>query len=130
MYDNKYYPFEFLKFLRKTTDGCTSCSIVEENDLIFGVSYNTLIYQENLVKKGGNKRGFLKSKRKLSEEAMTKLKDSFRRLYSNNRENVIVLNDGLEFEEASNTSVEMQMMRIKKQTVPRLPVFLKYRILF
>lgn len=62
VYDNKYYPFEFLKFLRKTTDGCTSCSIVKENDLIFGVSYNTLIYQENLVKKGGNKRGFLKSK--------------------------------------------------------------------
>ena len=30
VYDNKYYPFEFLKFLRKTTDGCTSCSIVEE----------------------------------------------------------------------------------------------------
>lgn len=114
VYDNKYYPFEFLKFLRKTTDGCTSCSIVEENDLIFGVSYNTLIYQENLVKKGGNKRGFLKSKRKLSEEAMTKLKDSFRRLYSNNRENVIVLNDGLEFEEASNTSVEMQMNENKE----------------
>lgn len=109
VHGEKYYPFEFLKFLRNTKDGCTSSSIVEENSLIFEVAYQTLKFEKNLVKKGGNKKGFLKAAKKLSEVAMEKLKEGFRRMYSNNRENVVVLNDGIDFQEASNTSVEMQM---------------------
>lgn len=35
-------------------------------------------------------------------------------MYSNNRENVVVLNSGLDFKEASNTSVEMQMNENKE----------------
>ena len=42
------------------------------------------------------------------------LKASWRNMYSNNTENVVVLNDGLEFQEASNTSVEMQLNENKK----------------
>ena len=109
VHGEKYYPFEFLKFLRNTKDGCTSSSIVEENSLIFEVAHQTLKFEKNLVKKGGNKKGFLKAAKKLSEVAMEKLKEGFRRMYSNNRENVVVLNDGIDFQEASNTSVEMQM---------------------
>lgn len=105
----RYFPFEFLKFLRNTKDGCTSRSIVEENSLIFEVAYQTLKFEKNLVKKGGNKKGFLKSAKKISETAMAKLKEGFRKMYCNNRENVVVLNDGIDFQEASNTSVEMQM---------------------
>ena len=37
------------------------------------------------------------------------LKRAWKNLYTNNSENVIVLNDGLEFQEASNNSVEMQL---------------------
>ena len=40
---------------------------------------------------------------------MSKLKEAFRNLYSNNTENIVVLNDGLTFKESSNTSVEMQL---------------------
>ena len=45
---------------------------------------------------------------------MQALKTAWRKLYSNNKENVIVLNNGLEFQEASNSSVEMQLNQNKR----------------
>lgn len=110
----KYKPYQFFKILRKTKDGMKSRSITEDNPLIIGVTHSELVYEENLVRKGGNKRGFLKSPRKLTQEAINKLKEAFRRLYNNSEENVVVLNEGMEFQEASNTSVEMQLNENKK----------------
>ena len=109
-----YWPFEFIKILRNTKDGAQGTSLIEENNLILSVAYNSLIFEETLVKKGGNKKGFIKSPRKLTQEAIDKLKEAWRRLYSNNSDNVIILNDGLEFQEASNTSVEMQLNENKE----------------
>lgn len=114
VHDKRYMPFDFLKILRKTKDGSSSVPLVEENPLIFGVAYETLVFEQNLVKKGGNKKGFLKSEKKLTREVMDMLKEGFRKLYSNNSENVIVLNDGIDFKEASNTSVEMQLNENKE----------------
>ena len=62
-----------------------------------------------MVKTGGNKRGFLKSERRLGQDEINALKAAWRKLYSNNSENVVVLNSGLDFKEAANTSVEMQL---------------------
>lgn len=104
-----YFPHQFLKILRKTKNGADSRSIIEENSLMLDVVWNTLNYENNLVKKGGNKRGFLKSPKKLSIAAMDFLKDAFKKLYGSSDENVIVLNEGIEFQEASSTSVEMQL---------------------
>lgn len=110
----QYKPFEFLKLLRNTKDGCRGISIVEENSLMLSVAYNSLIYEENLVKKGGNKKGFLKSENKLDEASMKSLREAYARLYSNNSENVVVLNKGVEFQEASNSSIEMQLNENKE----------------
>ena len=106
---NTYKPHQFIKFLRKSKNGGKGISITDENVLIFAVTYNSLLYEDRLVRKGGNKRGFLKSPRKLSDASMKALKEAWKSFYNNNDENVIVLNDGLEFQEASNTSVEMQL---------------------
>lgn len=109
-----YWPYEFIKILRNTKDGAQGISLIEENNLILSVAYSSLIFEETLVKKGGNKKGFIKSPRKLTQEAIDKLKEAWRRLYSNNSDNVVILNDGLEFQEASNTSVEMQLNENKE----------------
>jgi HK97 family phage portal protein len=69
-----------------------------------------LKYQLNLMKKGGNKKGFLKSDRKLSEPAINELKRAWTKLNSNeNSDNVVVLNQGLEFQESSNNAAQMQL---------------------
>lgn len=109
-----YKPFEFLKILRNTEDGMRGRSIISENSEVISVTYNSLKYEKNLVKTGGNKKGFIKAASKLRQEAIDALKAAWRRLYQNNTENVVVLNNGLEFQEASNTSVEMQLNENKK----------------
>lgn len=109
-----YRPYQFFKILRKSKNGWDSVSIMTENPLLIDVCYNSLLYEENLVKKGGNKKGFLQSANTLTKEAMNALKEAFRRQYSNGEENVIVLNKGIEFKESSNTSVEMQLNENKE----------------
>lgn len=110
----RYRPFEFLKFLRNTEDGRSGKSVIDENSEVLSVAYHSLKYEKGLVKTGGNKKGFVKSPKKLSEGAITALRKAWRRLYQNNTENVVILNEGLEFQEASNTSVEMQLNENKK----------------
>jgi HK97 family phage portal protein len=110
----KYKPFEFLKVLRNTEDGRSGRSVVDENSEVLSVAYHSLEYEKNLVKTGGNKKGFVKSAKKLAEPAIKALKAAWRRLYQNNTENVVILNEGLDFQEASNTSVEMQLNENKK----------------
>lgn len=53
-----YKPFEFIKILRNTKDGAQGVSIIDEHPLILSVTYNSLVFEENLVRKGGNKKGF------------------------------------------------------------------------
>lgn len=109
-----YFPEQFIRVLRNTTDGMLGNSIVKENNRALSVAYNSLLYEEGLVKTGGNKKGFIKSTKRLTQEAIDKLKAAWRKLYQNSSENVVILNDGLEFQEASNTSVENQMNESKK----------------
>lgn len=110
----RYHPYQFFKILRNTKDGAQSRSLTEENPLIIGVAHSGLAYEENLVRRGGNKRGFLKSPKKLTQAAIDALKAAFRRLYGGTDENVVVLNEGIEFQEASSTSVEMQLNENKE----------------
>ena len=109
-----YYPDQFIRVLRNTDNGMQGNSIVDQNSTALNVGYSTLEYEKGLVKTGGNKKGFVKSARKLSQAAIDALKNAWRRLYQNNTENVVILNEGLEFQEASNTSVEMQLNENKK----------------
>lgn len=111
---NTYKPYQFIRLLRNTKDGAEGKSIIEENALLLGVAYSSLKFEETLVSTGGNKKGFIKSARRLTDTAITTLKEAWRNLYSNNSENVVILNEGLDFKEASNTSVEMQLNENKK----------------
>lgn len=117
---NKYLPFNFIKLLRNTKDGAEGISLIEESNQILSVAYNSLVFEETLVKKGGNKKGFVKSSKKLSDTAIEALKEAWRKLYSNNSDNVVILNDGLDFQEASNTSVEMQLNENKKSNADEI----------
>ncbi len=109
----QYYPFEFIKLLRKTQDGAEGIGLCDELSKALETAYQTLLYQLGLVKSGGNKKGFLKAQRKLGKEEIEELKKAWKNLYANNETNTIVLNNGLEFQEASNSSVEMQLNESK-----------------
>lgn len=112
--DKKFQPHDFIKVLRNTQDGASGVGLTAQVSTALETAYETLKYQLNLVKSGGNKKGFIKSSKRLTQESLDALKKAWRNLYGNNEENVVVLNDGLEFQEASNTSVEMQLNENKK----------------
>ena len=110
----KYRDYQFIKVCMNTKDGATGNGIVEENNVLLSVAYNTLLFEQFLLKYGGNKKGFLQATRKLTDEVMTRLKEAWANLYANNSNNMMVLNDGLTFTESSNTSVEMQLNENKE----------------
>ena len=114
IYDRKFRDDEIIRILRSSTDGVTGTGIIDEANELLTVIYKTMIFEKYLVVNGGNKKGFLKSARKLSDEAMENLRKAWSKLYSNNGNNMMLLNDGIDFKESSNTSVEMQLNENKK----------------
>ena len=115
VWGNEYFPHDFLKLLRKTQNGSEGVGITQELAKALETAYQTLLYQLGVVSTGGNKKGFLKAQHKLSQEEINALKTAWNNLYSNsNSEKVVVLNNGLDFQEASSTSLEMQLNESKK----------------
>ena len=108
-----FEPYEFIKLLRNTKDGASGKGLTVEVSKALETAYQTLLYQLGMVSTGGNKKGFLKSQRKLGQAEIDTLKKAWKRLYSNNSENVVVLNNGVEFQEASNSAVETQLNESK-----------------
>ena len=109
-----FEPYEFIKVLRNTKDGASGEGYTAEVSKALETAYQTLKYQLGMVSTGGNKRGFLKSQRKLATDEINALKRAWQNLYSNSSENVVVLNNGVEFQEASNSAVETQLNESKK----------------
>lgn len=106
--------YQLVKLLRNTKDGATGVGLTNEISKVLETAYSTLLYQLGLVQSGGNKKGFLQSEKKLGKEEMAELKKAWKNLYQNNTESVMVLNNGIKFQESSNSSVEMQLNESKK----------------
>ena len=104
-----YDGYQFIKVCRSTKNGYKGTSIVEEANLALTVAYTSLKFEGKLVKRGGNKKGFLESEKKLDNDAITALKEGFNKMYSDDNENAIVLNNGVKFHESSDSSVQMQL---------------------
>lgn len=121
---NEKESFEFFKILRNTKDGMTGTPLQEEKKTLFSIAHHTMKFENTLVKKGGNKKGFLTSDSQLTREASDLLKEAFWNLYSNNTENIVVLNKGMEFRESSNSCVEMQLNENKETNSIELSMLL------
>ena len=109
-----FLPYQFIKLLRNTKDGASGVGYTVEVSKALETAFQTLLYQLGMVSTGGNKRGFLKAERKLGQDEIDTLKKAWKNLYGNNSENVVVLNNGIDFREASNSAVETQLNESKK----------------
>lgn len=109
MVDGKNYrPYDFIKLLRNTKDGASGTGYVEEINKSLQTAYKRILYELDLMKTNGNKKGFLKSSKHIDEIGMRALKEAWNN-YFNGNSSCVILNDGMEFQEASNTSVENQL---------------------
>jgi len=109
---DEYYPHQFLKILRNTKGKGVGTSVIAESPVIMNIAYNTMLFENGTVKKGGNKKGFLKSTTQQTKESMDAIKSAWAKMFSNSTDttdNVVVLNAGMDFKETSSTALEMQM---------------------
>lgn len=109
-----YKNYELVKLLRNTKNGASGKGTLEEVSKLLETAFSTLVYQLGLVKTGGNKKGFLLAEKKIGAEEIAALKTAWHNLYGNSTENIVILNNGLKFQESSNSSVEMQLNQSKK----------------
>ena len=108
--DKKYFYWDFLRLCRDTKDGFKGKSIIDTNGELITLMYKTMRFEKKLMDTGGNKKGFLKSLTKLTDKAMNEIKAAWRDLYSvNDSNNVMVLNNGLDYKDTSATSTELQL---------------------
>lgn len=109
MIDGKEYKsYDFIKLLRNTKDGATGTGLVEQINKALETAFERIKLESDLMKTCGNKKGFLRSIKHLDKEGMEKLRKAWNDYYAGNS-SCVILNDGMEFKEASNTSVENQL---------------------
>ena len=110
-----YKDYQFIKLLRNTQDGAVGESLRAEISKALQTAYQNLLMQYSSAKKGGKKRGFLKTDRALSKEVLEKLKADWESLYSNDGLNSIVLPAGAEFQESNDSTFETSVNATRKQ---------------
>lgn len=109
MVDGKTYKnYEFLKLLRNTKDGAYGKGLTEEISQALQTASRRLRYEYELTATGGSRKGFLKSQKHLDEKSIKALKQAWENYYAGNA-NTVVLNDGIDFQEASNSSQQNEM---------------------
>lgn len=109
MVDGKTYKnHEFIKVLRNTKDGASGKGLTEEISKALETAFIRLKYEYELTTTGGSRKGFLKSPKKLDQNSMDALKKAWEQYYAGNA-NTVILNDGIEFQEASNSSQQNEI---------------------
>lgn len=103
-----YKNYEFIKLLRNTKDGASGVGLIDEINRALRTAFKRICYEYDLTITGGSRKGFIKSSRHLGTSEMEKLKKAWEDYYSGTA-NTVILNDGMEFQEASNNSNENQL---------------------
>lgn len=108
-----YNPWDFVILSRNSVDGGKGVSILAENPMLLTSSYMLLQLEKAMSRRGGNKKGFLRTEHRVDEPAMQTIREAWRKLYSNNGDGMMILQNGLDFKESSSTAVEMQLNQNK-----------------
>ena len=109
-------PWQMLKILRNTDGYGGGRGIVEENREILGTAYNLITYQRGLMKRGGGKRGILRTQN-AKKDYLAEIKRKWNALWTSRAEadSVFIINSqDMDFKELSSSSVEMQLNETQK----------------
>jgi len=108
-----YNPWDFVILSRNSVDGGKGVSILTENPALLTSSYMMLQLEKAMSRRGGNKKGFLRTEQRVDDKALQKIREAWKKLYSNNGDGMMILQNGLDFKESSSTAVEMQLNQNK-----------------
>ena len=108
-----YNPWDFVILSRNSVDGGKGVSILAENPTLLTSSYMLLQLEKAMSRRGGNKKGFLRTEQRVDDNSLQKIREAWKKLYSNNGDGMMILQNGLDFKESSSTAVEMQLNQNK-----------------
>lgn len=104
--------YNVFRLVNNTKNGMSGVGFISDCQDLLSTILSSLQYENNSIS-SGVRRGFLKSKSKLDKDKMDELKQAWKRLTSPSQSDVLVLNAGIEFEDASNTATESQLSQNK-----------------
>lgn len=104
----RYDDYQVLRILRDSDDGMEGHGILKENQALFSTMFKALRYEHSTIGSGA-KRGFLKSSKHLDAGILRSLRLAWAKLFSGDN-SVVVLNDGLDFQEIGTTATENQLV--------------------
>lgn len=104
--------YNVFRLVNNTKNGVSGIGFVSDCQDLLSTILGSLRYENSSIS-SGVRRGFLKSKVKLDKDKMDELKQAWKRLTNPNQSDVLVLNAGIEFEDASNTATESQLSQNK-----------------
>ena len=104
--------YNVFRLVNNTKNGIGGVGFISDCQDLLSTILSSLQYENNSIS-SGVRRGFLKSKSKLDKDKMDELKQAWKRLTSPSQSDVLVLNAGIEFEDASNTATESQLSQNK-----------------
>lgn len=110
---------ELIRVLRDSEDGLTGEGVLTRNGNIVRLAHQELVYTKNLLENGAMPQGILQTQAKLGKDAITNLKQSLQNTFGgpNNAGKTMVLEDGLEFKQASFDPDKLQLTDSRKETL-------------
>lgn len=104
--------YNVFRLVNNSKNGISGIGFVSDCQDLLSTVLSSLQYENSSIS-SGVRRGFLKSKSKLDSEKMNELRRAWRKLTTPNQSDVLVLNAGIEFEDASSTATESQLSQNK-----------------
>ena len=104
--------YNVFRLVTNSKNGFSGVGFVSDCQNLLNTILSSLDYENSAIT-SGVRRGFLKSKSKLDNDKMNQLRQAWRKLTSPKQTDVLVLNAGLEFEDASSTATESQLSQNK-----------------
>lgn len=104
--------YNVFRLVNNTKNGVSGIGFISDCQDLISTIIGSLQYENSSIS-SGVRRGFLKSKAKLDKDKMDELKQAWKRLTNPNQSDVLVLNAGIEFEDASSTATESQLSQNK-----------------
>lgn len=104
--------YNVFRLVNNSKNGISGVGFVSDCQDLLSTVLSSLQYENSSIS-SGVRRGFLKSKSKLDQDKMNELRRAWKKLTTPNQSDVLVLNAGIEFEDASSTATESQLSQNK-----------------
>ena len=104
--------YNVFRLVNNSKNGISGIGFVSDCQDLLSTVLSSLQYENSSIS-SGVRRGFLKSKSKLDPDKMNELRRAWKKLITPNQSDVLVLNAGIEFEDASSTATESQLSQNK-----------------